>query len=332
MIWRYPEALALLVLVPLAEWWRCRRAARPALHFSDTKLLARLPSTWTVGASAALPWLRGIGVALLVVALAGPRRGLSDSAVRTDAVDIVLVMDVSPSMAAEDFSTRSQRLNRLDAAKRVVADFIRRRPNDRLGLVVFAAWPYTASPLTLDHAWLEQRVAELHVGMVGDGTAIGSALGSAVNRLRESTAKSKVVVLLTDGMNNAGALSPDDAAQAAAAMSVRVYTIGAGTRGMAPVPVRSPFGGVQYIQQPVEIDEALLQRMAAATGGRYFRATDLEGLEEIYRQIDALEKTEIEARQYTRFEERFAPWAAAGALALAIELALSLGRLGRLPA
>lgn len=332
MMLRHPWVLWLLLLVPLVEWFRTRPAARRALPFSNAAALRPLPVSWAAVAAGWLPWLRGAGMALLIVALARPQKGLQDSVVRTDAVDIVLVVDVSPSMAAEDFSTPTRRMNRLDAAKRVVSEFIRARPDDRMGMVVFAAWPFTAAPLTLDREWLLQRVAELQVGMVGDGTAIGSALASAVNRLRESAAKSRLVILLTDGMNNTGAISPDDAAQAAAALGIKVYTVGAGTRGFAPMPVQTPFGGVQYVRQPVEIDEALLQRMAAATGGSYFRATDFGSLEQIYRQIDQMEKTEIEVRQYTRFEERFAGWALAGWLLLALEKSLSLTRLGRLPA
>lgn len=330
MTFRDPWWLLALAAVPVLVWLRARRAARGAVRFSDGSTLARLPVTAAVRVAAARPGLFGAGLACLIVALARPQRGIEDSVVRTEAVDIVLVADVSPSMAAEDFSTRQRRMNRLDAAKRVMDEFVRARPDDRIGLVVFAAWPYTAAPLTIDHAWLRQRIAELRVGMVGDGTAIGSALAAAVNRLRDSRAKSRVVVLLTDGMNNAGTISPDDAALAAAALGVRLYTIGAGTRGTAPMPVQTPFG-VQYVPQPVEIDEALLQRMADATGGQYFRATDLASLEDIYRQIDRMEKTPIESRRYLRYEERFAGWAAAGAILLLIEAALSLSRFGRLP-
>ncbi len=330
MTFRDPWWLLALVGVPALMWWRARPTARGIVWFSDGSTLARLPRTAAVRVAATLPVLFGAGLTCLIVALARPQRGIEDSVVRTEAVDIVLVADVSPSMAAEDFSTRQRRMNRLDAAKRVMDEFVRARPEDRIGLVVFAAWPYTAAPLTIDHAWLRQRIAELRVGMVGDGTAIGSALAAAVNRLRDSRAKSRVVVLLTDGMNNAGTISPDDAALAAAALGVRVYTIGAGTRGTAPMPVQTPFG-VQYVPQPVEIDEALLQRMAAATGGQYFRATDLASLEEVYRQIDRMEKTPIESRRYLHYEERFAGWAAAGAILLLLDAALSLSRFGRLP-
>jgi Ca-activated chloride channel family protein len=328
----HPWFLLLLLLVPPVEWLRIRAPARPVFPFSDGAALRALPVSWAVRAHALLPWIRGLGLALLVVALARPQKGLDESVVRTEAVDIVLVVDVSPSMAAEDFSTRTEPVNRLDAAKRVIEAFVKSRENDRIGMVAFAAMPYTASPLTLDHAWLLARTAALEIGMVGDGTGIGTALASAINRLRESRAKSRVVILLTDGMNNSGAIAPDDAAQAAKALGIKVYTVGAGARGFARMPVRMPFGGVQYTQQPVELDEALLQRMAKATGASYFRATDLKSLQDIYRQIDALEKTEIEVKQFTRYEERFMNWAAAGLLLLATAQALALTRLGRQPA
>lgn len=329
---RYPWLLLLWLLVPLLVWLRHRRSRRLVFPFSDGAALRAMPRSWAVRAHALLPWMYGLGLGLLVVALARPQKGLDESRVRTDAVDIVMVMDVSPSMAAEDFSTAAQRMNRLDAARKVLKEFVGRRRDDRLAMIAFAAMPYTVSPLTLDHGWLVQRADDLKVGMVGDGTAIGSALASAVNRLRGSEAKSKLVVLLTDGMNNAGSISPDDAAQAAKALGIRVYTVGAGTRGWAPVPVAMPFGGTQYVRQPVEIDEGMLTRVAKATGASYFRATDLKSLEKIYEQIDAMEKTEIEVDRFTRFEERFAGWLLAGLALLALERLLALTRLGGLPA
>ncbi len=331
MMFQHPWVLAFIPLVAVLEWVRERPHRRLSAPFSDGANVTGLPASWAVRARRWLPWIHGAGLSLLLVAAARPLKGVHDSAIRTEGVDIVLVMDVSPSMAAEDFSTQTRRMNRLDAAKKVATEFVRRRTNDRMGLVAFAAFPYTLVPLTLDHNWLVERIGELRPGMLGDGTAIGSGLAAAVNRLRDSRAKSRVVILLTDGMNNSGSVAPDDAAQAAAALGVKVYTIGAGSRGVAPVPVRTPFGGIEYLRQPVEIDEELLQRIAAATGAMYFRATDLAGLEEIYRRIDQMEKTEIEAMHYTTFEERFWTWAAAGAVLLVIEKLLALTRLGVLP-
>ncbi len=281
----------------------------------------------------ARPFLYALGLAALVVALARPRRGLEESRVRTEAVDIVLLADVSTSMRAEDFSTRTERLNRLDAARRVMARFVEARTQDRVGLIAFAALPYTVSPLTLDHAWLVRRMEDLQTGMLEDGTAIGSALASAVNRLRDSRAKSKVVVLLTDGVNNAGSISPENAAQAAKALGIKVYTIGAGTTGLAPYPVKDPFTGRSFYRRArVELDEAMLRRMADITGALYFRATDLGSLERVYEQIDRLEKTGMDVEQYTRFEERFAPWLFAGLGLLGLERLLALTRFGGHPA
>ena len=198
-------------------------------------------------------------------------------------------------------------------------------------MVAFSAMPYTVSPLTLDHGWLIQQMQRLETGMIEDGTAIGDAIASAVNRLRDSVAKSKVVILLTDGMNNRGALSPENAAQAAKALHIKVYTVGAGSTGIVRIPVVDPFGGRQYVRQSSEIDEGTLKRIANITDATYFRATNLKGLEDVYRQIDKMEKTEVHIDQYTYFEERFMPWLLMGLLLLGIEKVLWLTRLGRLP-
>lgn len=328
----HPWFLLLALAIPPLLWWRERMERRQTFPFTDAAVLARVPTTWGVVVARALPALRGLGLLALVIALARPQRGLEESIVRTEAVDIVLAVDVSTSMRALDFSTPTRRMNRLDAAQEVADAFIQRRRNDRIGLVAFAAMPYTAAPLTLDHAWLRQRLADLRTGMVEDGTAIGTAIASAVNRLRGSQARSKVVVLLTDGINNTGTISPENAAEAARALGVRIYTIGTASHEAALYPVRDPFGGERLVRVPPDLDEASLRRIAETTGGRYFRATDLKSLERIYEEIDALERTEIEVEQYTRFEERFAPWVLAGLALLGLERLLTLGRFGGLPA
>ena len=328
---KYPWMLLLLFAIPLVLYLRFSRSRQPALQFSDTSMLHRLPPGWAVLAQPLLPILYGVALASMVVAMARPQKGLAESRVRTEAVDIVLLVDVSTSMRAEDFSTATRRIDRLDAAKQVIDEFIKNRSGDRIGLVAFAAMPYTVSPLTLDHGWLIQQMQRIETGMLEDGTAVGDAVASAVNRLRESKAKSKVVVLLTDGINNRGRLSPENAAQAAKAMGIKVYTIGAGTTGLVPIRVVDPFGAQRVIQQPSEIDEGTLQRIADITGARYFRATDLKGLQRIYGEIDLMEKTEFNVDQYTRFEERFMPWVGAALVCLALEKLLSLTRLGRLP-
>lgn len=327
MILRHPWLLALWLLVPVLVYLRYARRRKPALHFGDARPLSALPPSWAVLAHRALPAWYALGLALLVLALARPQKGLEESRVHAEAVDIVLLVDTSTSMRAEDFSTTTRRQNRLDAARRVIERFIQQRPNDLIGIVAFAAMPYTLAPLTLDHAWLLLQMQRLQTGMLEDGTAIGDAIASAVNRLRDSHSKSKVIVLLTDGINNRGALSPENAAQLAKALNIRIYTVGAGSQGGPS----AGFGWIGMPYAPSEIDEASLRRIASVSGGRYFRATDVASLEKTYDEIDKMEKTKVKVEQYTHFEERFAPFAVAAVLLLGLEQLLSLTRLGRLP-
>lgn len=327
---RYPFILLLLLLLPLLWHLRYGRKRQSTVLFSDGSLLQSLPRSWAVSANRLLPYVYITGLALLVVALCRPQRGLEESLVHTEAVDIVLLVDVSTSMRALDFSTLTKQANRLDASKEVIDDFIKNRGRDRIGMVAFAALPYTIAPLTLDHAWLRQQLDRVKTGMLEDGTAIGSALASAINRLRDSEAKSKVVVLLTDGVNTAGSLSPLNAAQAAKALGIKVYTVGAGREGLVPYPVQDPFGGMRTRQMKSEIDEKTLQEIADMTEARFFRAKDAETLAEVYKEIDALEKTEIEVEQYTRFEELFQPFAIIGLLLVLAEKLLGYTRIGRL--
>jgi Ca-activated chloride channel family protein len=251
--------------------------------------------------------------------------------VRAEVRDIVLLVDVSTSMRAEDLSSPGRTMDRLDAVKEVIERFVERRPEDRIGMVAFSALPYTVSPLTLDRSWLVEQLGRLETGMIEDGTAIGDGLASAVNRLRESKARSKVIVLLTDGINNRGIVTPENAARAARALGIRIYTVGAGAGGTARVPVRDGSGNTRYVLQESGIDEASLAAIGNLTGGQYFRAADFAALEEVYARIDRMEKTRIEVRDYTRFEERFAPFAILGLVFLALEKGLALTRLGRLP-
>lgn len=328
----YPLWLLLLFLIPGLLYLRYSGRRKPAARFSDGDTLKALPVSWAVRAQPILPVLYGFGLVLLLIALARPQRGLDESRVRTEAVDIVLLVDVSTSMRAEDFATVTQQhLNRLDAAKEVIQEFVEARKNDRIGMVAFAAMPYTVSPLTLDHAWLIKRMDDLRTGMLEDGTAIGDAIASAINRLRESEAKSKVIVLLTDGMNNAGSVTPENAAQAAKALDIKLYTVGAGSTGIVRMPVQDPFGGTQYVRQRSEIDEATLIRIAKITGGMFFRAKNLKQLQEVYDEIDKMEKTEVEVEQFTRYEELFVPFVIGALLLLGLEKLLSLTRIGRWP-
>ncbi len=326
ILFRHPWVLLLLLLVPAVVWLRHGRRRQAPLTFPDGEALASLPiSPWVV-----LRWLPAAlfaaGLVFTILAAARPQTGLSESRVETEGVDIVLVVDTSTSMRSDDFSTTVRRLDRLDAAKSVMEKFIRARPDDRIGIVAFAAMPYTIAPLSTDHAWLLLQMERLQTGMLEDSTAIGDAIASGVNRLRDSEAQSKVVILLTDGINNAGRLSPPDAARAADALGIKVYTIGA-----ASDQPRRGIGLFNLGMGGPEIDDAMLTQVAEATGARYFRATDLQSLEETYRQIDEMEKTKIELDQYTRYEERFAPFLLLGLLCLAAETLLGFSRLGRLP-
>jgi Ca-activated chloride channel family protein len=332
MTLQYPWVLLLLLLVPAMLYLRGRMHRKRSVFFSDGAILTRLPKSPAVVMQPVLAVVYALGLSLLIVAAARPLKGLDDSVVRTDAVDIVLAVDVSTSMFAEDIA--EQGVNRLDAAKQVIEKFIASRTADRIAVVAFAGMPYSVAPLTLDHNWLIERIKlkEFRPGMLPeDGTAIGSALASAINRLRDSEAKSKVIVLLTDGVNNAGSLSPENAAQAAKAVGIRVYTVGAGTGGIVRVPIDDPLFGRRYTQENLPIDEATLKRIAEITDAEYFRATNMRELQKVYQQIDELEKTAIEVEQFTRFEEAFSPFLAAAMILLALERLLSLTRFGRLP-
>ena len=326
-----PWYLLLLGLVPVLTFLRYYDARKPTLTFSDTQPLQRMRSSWISYFSWLLPGLYVLGLSLLVITLCRPRTGLSESLVTTEIVDIILLVDVSSSMKAEDFSDGRKNINRLDSAKRVISRFVESREHDRIGIVSFAALPYSMSPLTLDHDWLQERVAAISTDVLEDGTAIGSALASAVNRLRDSAAVTKLVILLTDGENNAGSVTPETAAQAAKALGIRVYTVGAGTDGWVPIPYKDRFGTVHYRNAQSNIDETTLTAIADITGGKYFRARDYEALKSIYREIDSLEKTEIDIEQYTQYEARFAPFLLVGLLMLGAEKLLSMSRFGRFP-
>jgi Ca-activated chloride channel family protein len=263
-------------------------------------------------------------VGLCIVALAGPRFANDETETKASGVDIMLVLDLSWSMMALDMSGPNERVSRFDIASQVLEDFVRRRPSDRLGLLVFSAVPYLASPLTLDHDFLLQNLERLEIATQDkDGTAIGSALAAALNRLREVKSKSKIVILMTDGQNNAGKVPPLTAAEAAETLKVKVYTIGVGTRGMAPMPYIDPFGRKGTIPQPVDIDEDTLKEIAKRTGGRYYRADNTEALRSIYDEIDGLEKTEVQVKKYQRYREVFPLAALPGLVLLLLEIILN---------
>lgn len=317
-----PWALLGLLLVPLmAAWYILRyRLQSPTMKFPTLEGVQSHTKTLRQRLHPMLYVLRVIAVAALVVALARPQSKLSRQEMKVDGIDIVLAMDVSGSMLAEDF-----RPNRLEAAKKVAAEFIEGRKNDRISLVVFSGEAYTQVPLTIDHHVLLTQLGNLKSGQLKDGTAMGDGLATAINRIKDSKAKSKVIILLSDGVNNMGSVDPQSAAEIAALYGIRLYTIGIGSRGSAPYPFRDQFGRIHYERIPVEIDEALMTRMAQLTDdGRYFRSTDKKSLLEIFKQIDRMEKTKIDVTQYSQTKDEYLLWLILGLVAFGTELLLKL--------
>jgi len=313
MIWANPEWLWLLLLLPLLiglQVWRFLKDRRPTLTFSDTSKLTDLPGNWRSYGVWVGPIARWVAFALIILAMARPQLKNTTVERNAEGIDIVLVLDISTSMKAEDLKP-----NRFEAARSVAVDFIDKRLSDRIGLVVFARKSFTVVPPTLDYELLKQLLNDVQMGIVEDGTAIGMGIATAVNRLKESEAESKVVILLTDGQNNSGEIDPVTAADLAVTYGIKIYTIGAGTRGTAPYPVQDPIFGKRYQNVKVDIDEEMLTEIASMSDGAYFRATNTDRLEEIYSQIDELEKTEIEELIYTDYEDLY-PWYLLPAFAL----------------
>jgi Ca-activated chloride channel family protein len=308
-----------------------RPGPQSSIQFSSGELVRALKPSFKLFLSRHVVFMRGASLFLIVLALARPQSAIKETVVETEGVDIVLVADVSTSMLAEDFEINGVRKNRLEVAKKVMGEFIERREHDRMGMVAFAARAYTVSPLTLDHDWLLQNLDRVEIGIIEDSTAIGSGITSALNRLKNSKAKSKVAIILTDGINNAGRISPLTAAEAATTLHVKIYTIGAGTKGFAPYPMKDVFGNTVYQQVQIPIDDDALKRVAEKTGGRYFRATDTEELRAIYGEIDSLEKTKIEEKGYTEYKELFLIFLIPGLIILLLEIALRNTMLRTLP-
>ena len=313
-----PKLLWLLLLVPLAILWYVVRHKKQeaSVRFSDLSGLAKLPKSWKPYLRHLLFALKLAALALLIVALARPQSSSTNSTSNIEGIDIVMAMDVSGSMLARDLKP-----DRLTAAKRVASDFVNDRPGDRMGLVIFSGESFTQVPLTTDHGVMLNMLAEMKNGLIDDGTAIGDGLATAISRLKDSEAISKVVILLTDGMNNAGSVDPYTAAEMAKLFGVRVYTIGVGSYGTAPYPVQTPFG-TQIQQMRVEIDEKLLTTIANSTGGRYYRATSNQKLDEIYTEIDKLERSKIEVTEFRRLHEEFYPLVAWALALLLLEFLL----------
>ncbi len=315
----------LLLLLPLVWWWWIGRRRRVTVPTGDFRAAAH--AARHQGWAHLPPIFRTLGIAMLVIAAAGPLLGGRERTLRKDGIAIVIAIDVSSSMLAEDFAPS----NRLEVAKRQAISFIRGRDADRIGLVAFAGEALTQVPVTLDYLVLEQAVTNLRVGVLEDGTAIGSGLATAVNRLRRVPGPSRVVLLLTDGENNRGAVDPRTAAATAESFGVRIYTVGVGTEGEARIPTGRGLSGYRYEVLPVRIDEALLTEIAEQTGGRYFRAKDSEALSRIFRQIDALERAPVDVVQYASREETTRPFLLAALVFLGVELVVSATRVVRVP-
>ncbi|MBR7169974.1 MAG: VWA domain-containing protein [Alistipes sp.] len=317
----------LVLLVPIIGYYIWRTLwGGASIQFSSTDALRRAPRTLRYYLRHVPFALRTTAFALMIVAFARPQDVERLSHSNAEGIDIMLSIDVSGSMLARDFKP-----DRITAAKEVAGSFIADRYGDRLGLVVFAGEAFTQSPLTTDQGTLQTLVSRIRSGLIEDGTAIGNGLATAINRLRESEAKSKVIILLTDGVNNRGSITPMTAAEIAQAQNIRVYTIGVGSEGMAPYPAIDMYGEMTFIQQKVEIDEKTLQMIAEMTGGRYFRATDKEKLQAIYDEINQMEKSKVEVTERYLYHELFAGWLLAALALLIIEFLLSSLLLKRIP-
>lgn len=307
----------LILLIPLVIWYIYRQnRIKPSIQVSETDRFKKIGKSWRVELRHSVFVLRSLAIAMIIFALARPQTTDRKHNVTSEGIDIMLVLDISSSMLSQDFHP-----NRLEAAKEVAAQFIAGRPSDRIGLVIFSAESFTQCPLTTDHAKLINLFQDVQSGMIEDGTAIGLGLGTAVGRLKDSDGKSKIIILLTDGVNNTGSIAPLTAAEIARKFGIRVYTIGVGTIGKAPYPVQTPFG-IQYQQQDVQIDEAVLSQISKMTDGKYFRATDNQKLAAIYHEIDKMEKSKVEMSEYSRHFDQYLIFALLAAIFLILELVL----------
>ena len=328
MVFANPTYLYLLLLhIPMIGWyiWKLCKSQASLQVSSSEAFDAPGATSWKVYLRHVPFALRMAAIAVLIIILARPQSTNSWQNTSTEGIDIVMAMDISSSMLAQDFKP-----NRLEASKDVAASFINGRPNDNIGLVVFAAESFTQCPLTTDHTVLLNLFKDIQPGIIQDGTAIGLGLANAVSRIKDSQAKSKVIILLTDGVNNAGEIAPVTAAEIAKTFGIRVYAIGVGTQGTAPYPFQTAFG-VQYQDIPVEIDEPTLKQIASTTGGQYFRATDNSSLKEIYSEIDKMEKTKISVQQYSKKQEEYKNWALLLFALLLVEILLRNTLLRNIP-
>ena len=325
MTFAHPYVLLWLLLLPALAWLKGIWGQNASFLYSSVDLvrpISGLKRSWAGRILAALRWL---ALAVFVVALAQPRLVHGETQIKASGIDIVVAVDLSGSMASLDFEEAGQRVNRIDMARKVLSKFIDGRPNDRIGLVAFATEAFTASPLTLDHDFLQADLARLQLGVIDENhTAIGSALMAALNRLSDIPSKSKIIILMTDGQNNSGKVPPLTAADVAQTLHVKVHTIGIGLRGMAPMPVRNPYTGQMTTQlMMADVDEDTLQKIADKTGGKYYRADSADTMRRIYAEIDSMEKTEVEVKKYEHFDELYRPVGLGGLSLLLLEIILS---------
>ncbi len=328
-----PLILLLCLLIPVIIYMakKLENRSQGTIRFSNIGLFEGVKTSFRGRLRRNIIYLRACALILIIVALSRPQSAIEETVVHVEGIDIVLAVDTSSSMRAMDFEMNGRRVDRLAVVKSVVSDFVEKRPNDRIGMIAFASMAYTVCPLTLDHDWLEKNIERVEIGMIEDGTAIGSALSGALNRVKDTEAKGKIIILLTDGRNNAGRISPMVAAEAAKALGVRIYAIGAGTKGMAPYPVKDMFGNTVLKPVQIDIDEKLLTNIADTTGGMYFRATDTASLEDIYKEIDTIETTPIEETGYNIYKELFGYVLIPGILFLLLEILLANTVLRRIP-
>lgn len=322
-VFKDPVFLMAIILLPLVVYIAFRKR-EPVLTFSSGALVEGIKPTLRQRLSKIPILLRGAAIALLLIALARPQSMLEGTRTVSEGVDIVLALDTSTSMLAEDFKLGAKRVNRFDVVRDVVKEFILKRKDDRIGMVAFAGRAYTVCPLSADYAWLTENLNRVRVGMIEDATAIGSGIATSCNRLRTSKTKSRVIIILTDGVNNAGTISPVVAAEAARALGIKIYAVAVGSKGLVPYPVgKDSFGRTVYQNIPIEIDEGVMKRIAELTGGRYYLASNTETLRKIYDDIDKLEKSNIEHFGYREYEELFPYFLIPGLILLAVEILLS---------
>jgi Ca-activated chloride channel family protein len=317
------------VVFALIYFHRIKRVS--GVKISSSILVKKAPLTPRLFLTRNLIYLRAITIVLFMLALARPQEMLEEVKRDAEGIDIVLAIDASGSMRALDFKTGMARKDRLDVVKEVVERFIRARDSDRIGMIAFAGRAYTVCPLTLDYDWLIRNLERVRIGAIEDGTAIGSAISSSLNRLKDTAAKSKIIILLTDGVNNAGSISPQTAAEAAKALGIKIYTVGAGSRGLVPYPVQDVWGNTVYQNVRIELEEEMLRQIAERTGGKYFRATDAVSLRNIYLEIDRMERTLVEEAGFRQHRELFVWFLSAGLVLLLTEIVLSNTLLRTLP-